>query len=81
MCNHSVLSLSTKQHVYLVSLSHDISDYPQLGTVLLLGEMAVRILPTELKIDGALATSVYVHSLYFQYGSCTPFRNKNLLVW
>jgi hypothetical protein len=46
MCNHSVLSLPKKQHVYLVSLSLEISDHPKLGTVLILDEMGVRILPT-----------------------------------
>jgi hypothetical protein len=43
-CNRSVLALTRKQHVYLVSLSLDTWDYPKLGTVLILGEMGVRIL-------------------------------------
>jgi hypothetical protein len=44
ICDHSVLSLTKKQHVYLFRFSLDISDHPKLGTMLIFGEMGVRIL-------------------------------------
>ena len=46
MCDHSILSILTKQQVHLVSLSLEISNYPKLGTMLILDEMGIRLLPT-----------------------------------